>query len=73
MKKILFFVHGFVPSGFDMKEASKIDGQVQFRNVELFDEKEPLEKCDGVAGAVPIPYLEKFKAKSPKAEKKEAE
>lgn len=73
MKKILFFVHGFAPTGFDMIDAAKIDGQVEFRNVELFKENEPLEKCDGVAGAAPAPYLEKFKSKQPKAEKKEAE
>lgn len=74
MKKILFFVNGFAPTGEDMKEAAKIDGQVLFRNVELFDETAPIESCDGVAGAAPSIYVEKFNPK-PKKEfvKKEIE
>jgi hypothetical protein len=73
MKKILFFVNGFAPTGEDMKDAAKIEGQVLFRNVQLFDENEPLEKCDGVMGLVPEPYAEKYKVKQPKFEKKESE
>lgn len=72
MKKILFFVNGFAPTGEDMKAASKIEGQVLFRNVQLFDESQPLEKCDGVAGVAPAPYIDKFKPKEPKFEKKES-
>ena len=73
MKKILFFVNGFAPTGADMKAASKIDGRVLFRNVELFDENAPLEPCDGVAGAAPTVYVEAFNPKPVKAEKKEVE
>ena len=74
MKKILFFVNGFAPTGEDMKQAAKIDGQVLFRNVELFDEHAPIETCDGVAGAAPAVYVDKFNPKPRKeVEKKEAE
>lgn len=73
MKKILFFVNGFAPSGEDLKEAAKVEGQVLYRNVQLFDDKQPLEKCDGVAGCAPSQYLEKFKTIKPQkfVEKKE--
>ena len=60
MKKILFFVNGFAPTPEDMKAASKLDGEVSFRNVQIWEESQPLEKCHCVAGAAPSPYVEKF-------------
>lgn len=66
MKRILFFVDGFAPTGEDMKQAAKLNAQVLFRNVQLFNESEPLEDCDGVAGLVPTLYAEKFQVKAVK-------
>lgn len=78
MKKILFFVNGFAPNGEDMKSASKLEGQVSFRNIQIWEESQPLEKCDCVAGNAPSPYIEKYgvcelKKAEPKFEKKKAE
>lgn len=71
MKKILYFVNGFAPSKADLKAAKKIDGEVLYRNVQLFDESAPLEACDGVAGVAPAVYVEAFNPKPEKVTFKE--
>lgn len=60
MKKVLFFVNGPSPTSAQMKQAFKIEGNVQFRDVTRFDPTLPLEKCDGVAGDVPTLYSEAY-------------
>jgi hypothetical protein len=61
LPKILYFINGASPNAADLKAAHKLKGNVVFRNA-LFVDNEPhsLELCEGVAGAVPKLYKEKF-------------
>lgn len=72
MKKILFFINGSSPSSSQMKQAFKIEGDVEFRDVTLFDPENGLEKCDGVMGEVPTLYLEKFPQVSASSKNKDS-
>lgn len=60
--KILFFVKGVSPTPEDFEEASKLQAQVVFRNVQAVPAEGTLEECDGVAGHIPAPYAELPKA-----------
>lgn len=69
MKKILYFVDGNAPSPEDIQNAASIEGDVLYRNAQIFSEESLLEECDGVAGNVPEPYLKKFPLVKPKFKK----
>lgn len=58
--KILFWVNGYVASAEDRAEAKKLDANVHFRNAFHVPSIGALEKCDGVAGAVPKRYAETY-------------
>ena len=75
---ILYFIKGPLPSEADVKKASSYDGsaKVVYRNGNHVEDTDSLELCDGVAGAVPARYKEKFPSaedavKSFKKEKKD--
>ena len=66
LAKILFFIAGALPTKDDYEQASKLKATVVFRNAsQVPNESHALEKCDGVAGAVPAIYKKAF----PTAEK----
>lgn len=59
--KILFFIEGPAPSPEDFAAATSLAAQVVFRNaLAVPNEAHALEICDGVAGAVPKIYAERF-------------
>lgn len=59
--KILFFVDGPAPSPEDYAAAAEMSATVNFRNARAVpSEPHALEICDGVAGAVPPLYAERF-------------
>ena len=57
-RKILYFINGPVPTDEERKEAEALDAV--FRNANAAGDNDFLENCDGVAGAVPDAYKEKF-------------
>lgn len=63
---ILYFINGPLPSEGDKKEAEKLDGKakVVYRNAYHVEATDALEKCDGVMGAVPPRYKEKYPSAS---------
>jgi hypothetical protein len=74
--KILFFIAGALPTKEDYETAAKYgnNANVVFRNAsQVSDEPHALEMCDGVTGAVPKLYAEKFPTaeKAIEAKKKE--
>ena len=59
---ILYFVDGYAPTPEDLIKAQELGGDIKFRNARMVDvdSDEGLEECDGVAGAVPSNYAEKY-------------
>ncbi|QZA70452.1 hypothetical protein AH03_39 [Erwinia phage AH03] len=59
---ILNFINGPLPSEGDKKAAEKYDGKakVVYRNAHHVQDGDSLEKCDGVMGAVPPRYKERY-------------
>lgn len=59
---ILNFVNGSMPSEGDKKASEKYDGKakVVYRNARAVEATDALELCDGVMGAVPPRYKEKY-------------
>lgn len=74
---ILYFIAGMLPTDKDRAEAAKLEGSnalVKFRNASAVpSEPHALEVCDGVAGAVPKIYAEKFPSSDKAVKAKEAE
>jgi len=56
--KILFFTKGPKVTDAEKAEVAKIRGTVCYRNAAIAKDDVKLEKCDGVAGAVPNNYKE---------------
>lgn len=63
MKKypvILFFIASVMPTAEDFEAAEQLGPNVKFRNASFVPAEGCLEKCDGVAGAVPERYAEAY-------------
>ena len=72
--KILYFVDGPAPTPEDYAAASELNANVMFRNARAVpSEAHSLEICDGVAGAVPPIYAEKYPDAADAIKKKAAE
>ncbi|ALH23589.1 hypothetical protein PM396_gp06 [Xanthomonas phage vB_Xar_IVIA-DoCa1] len=72
--KILYFVDGPAPTPEDFAAAAELNASVSFRNARAVpSEAHSLEICDGVAGAVPPIYAEKFPDAAEAIKKKAAE
>ena len=74
--RILFFIKGAVPSVDDIDESEKMGPNVAFRNACFIPEEltdGAFEQCDGVAGAVPKSYANKFPTAKEALEKFEEE
>lgn len=54
--RILYFIHGPMPTAAQAVEAESLGLGVVFRNASLIGPDENREKCDGVAGLVPAQY-----------------
>lgn len=74
---ILFFISGALPTEKEREAAAKLESgyaQVKFRNATAVpSEPHALEICDGVAGAVPKLYADKFPAADKAVKAKEGE
>lgn len=68
MAFVLFFTEQAVATEAEVQEAAKYAGKVVLRNASAAREGDPIEKNDGVAGAVPAVYakcaLAKLKAEA---------
>lgn len=72
--KILYFVDGPAPTPEDFVARSELNADVVFRNARAVpSEPHSLEMCDGVAGAVPLIYSEKYPDAAKVIKKKNAE
>lgn len=74
LPRILFFINGTVPTDEDLAAASEIKANVVFRNATAVPtEEHSLETCDGVAGAVPEIYANRFPVAGEAVAKADAE
>lgn len=58
--RILFFILASMPTAEDFDESESFGPNVAFRNASLVTGEGSLEDCDGVAGAVPKVYADKY-------------
>ena len=54
--KVLYFIHGAVPSEKELADAKLYGNNVAYRNAQFATSGAAPEPCDGVAGAVPEAY-----------------